>query len=107
MTAMSGRKRASPPRVARQPKGASVLTAPPPTRSRSEPLDSTDLRLIDLLALDGRANNRYLADQVGMTEATVASRIRSLVERRVLGITATFDWEAAGYNWSVYLPMNV
>jgi DNA-binding Lrp family transcriptional regulator len=86
---------------------APPAAAPPPVeiRRRGDALDDADRRLIELLMADGRSTNRALALEVGLTEATVGARIRNLVERRILGVTAVFDWEAAGYEWSVYLPM--
>lgn len=70
-------------------------------RDKSALLDAADRRLIELLAADGRAGNRWLAGEIGLTEATVASRIRRLADASVLGVTAVLDWEVAGYQWYV------
>jgi DNA-binding Lrp family transcriptional regulator len=70
-------------------------------------LDVADQRIIELLAADGRASNRFLAAEVGLTEATVAARLRRLVGQRVLGVTAVFDWEAAGYHWDLWLSVAI
>ena len=56
---------------------------------------------------DGRATNRALANEVRLTEATVAARIRSLQERRILGVTATFDWKRAGFTVGVWVALQV
>lgn len=71
------------------------------------PLDEADQRIIELLIADGRASNRLLAAEVDLTEATVATRLRRLVDQRVLGVTAIFDWEAAGYRWDLWLAVLV
>lgn len=77
-------------------------TAAPQARvDKSATLDAADLRLIELLTADGRASNRFLAGEVGLTEATVASRIRRLADSGVLTVTAVLDWEVAGYEWYV------
>ena len=40
-----------------------------------------------------------MVDITGLTEETVAARIRSMLERGIIGITAIFDWNVAGYHW--------
>ncbi len=65
--------------------------APSPPRTHVT-LDAADLRLIELLTENGRLSNRSLATEVGLMEATVATRLRSLSRNHVLGVTATFDW---------------
>lgn len=66
-------------------------------------LDAADLRIIDVLWENGRANNRSMTDRVGLTEETVAARIRQMIERDVLAVTVIFDWKAAGYNVELWL----
>ena len=70
-------------------------------------LDETDRKLIRLVAENGRLSNRALAGEVGLTEATIAARLRSLSERNVLGFTASLDWRAAGYHWDAWLEVTV
>lgn len=52
-------------------------------------------------------SNRALASEIGMTEATIAGRIRALTDRNVLGVTAMLDWRAAGYRWDAWLEVQV
>jgi Lrp/AsnC family transcriptional regulator for asnA, asnC and gidA len=66
-------------------------------RVRQE-LDVTDRRLCELLIEDPRASNRALGAAVGVTDETVAARLRRLREMNVLGTTVAVDWEAAGYH---------
>ncbi len=80
-----------------------------PSRSRRTRagLDDADVRLVELLSQDGRMSNRALAGEIGLTEATVAARIRSLFDRRIVGVTATLDWQAAGYRWDAWFEVEV
>lgn len=72
-----------------------------------ELLDETDRSMVEMLNADGRISNRDLAATVGLTEATVAARIRALVDKRILGITTVFDWEKAGYLVDVWVQVFV
>ena len=82
-------------------------TAAMPRVSRSAELDDTDRRILELLAADGRASNRFIAERVGLTDATVATRIRRLRDDGVVGVTAVFDWELAGFGWEAFLFVEV
>jgi DNA-binding Lrp family transcriptional regulator len=76
-------------------------------RRRGAHLDEADNRLIELLSENGRLSNRMLATEVGLTEVTVASRIRNLIDQRMLGVTAMFDWRSAGYVSDLWLAVSV
>lgn len=76
-------------------------------RSRPRALDDADRRLIELLMQDGRASTRALAREVGLTETTVASRIRRLAADDVLSVTAVLDREAAGWEWQAVARITV
>lgn len=54
---------------------------------------------------NGRLRARVLAQDIGVTEATIAARMRSLVARRLLGITAVIDWKMAGYDLDLWLSV--
>jgi Lrp/AsnC family transcriptional regulator for asnA, asnC and gidA len=73
--------------------------------AKSSQLDEADLRIIDALVLDGRANSRSMTSFTGLTEETIGSRIRSLVGRNIIAITAVFDWWAAGYHWDLFVAV--
>jgi DNA-binding Lrp family transcriptional regulator len=66
-------------------------------------LDNADLRIIDQLVRNGRTNSRAMVESTGLTEETVGTRIRNLVDRGIIDITAIFDWYAAGYHWDFWL----
>ena len=40
---------------------------------------------------------------MGLTEETVAARIRQMIDRGIIAITAIFDWQAAGYSVDLWL----
>jgi len=75
-------------------------------RRRPE-LDDADRQLIALLTASGRMSTRALAAEVDLTEPTVAARLRKLADLRILGVTATLDWAAAGYRWDAWLQVSV
>lgn len=81
------------------------------TRSRRRrgdgEIDEIDEKIIDLLVRDGRSANRAVALETGLAEATVASRIRQLTDRRVLGVTVVIDWQQAGYLADAWLQIHV
>lgn len=70
-------------------------------------LDHVDMQLIEMLRVDGRTSNRAMSAVVGLKEAAVAARLRSLIERRVLAVSALVDWEQAGYSWDLWLYLDV
>ena len=77
-----------------------------PLQARTS-LDDVDQMLLHLLTQDGRASNRSLAAEAGITEATVAARLRRLMDEGVLAITCVFDREAAGWHWYAHVAMRV
>lgn len=79
------------------------------TRSKSarESLDPADRRMIELLNENGRISNRDIATEVGLTEVTVAARIRTLIDKRILAVSTVFDWRAAGYHVDLWVWVSV
>ena len=68
-----------------------------PTVSSPIELDATDNAIIALLRGDGRLPYRAIARELGITEATVRSRVRRLEESNTMRVVAVTDIEAAGY----------
>jgi DNA-binding Lrp family transcriptional regulator len=66
-------------------------------RRRRQDLDAIDLQICERLIEDPRVSNRALAAAVGVTDETVAARIRRLRDDNVLTTTVAVDWDAAGY----------
>jgi DNA-binding Lrp family transcriptional regulator len=60
-------------------------------------LDDLDTTLVALLASDPRMSNVSLAKRAGVTDETVAARLRKLLQSGALAMTALVDWERAGY----------
>ena len=68
-------------------------------------LDATDSAIIALLRDDGRAAYRAIARELGITEATVRSRVRRLEDSNTMRVVAVTDIEAAGYG--LLLPIGL
>jgi DNA-binding Lrp family transcriptional regulator len=70
-------------------------------------IDAADVRIIEGLVADGRANVRSLSATTGLSEEAVAGRVRALVDRNIMRISAVLDWRAAGYRWDLFLSIAV
>jgi Lrp/AsnC family transcriptional regulator for asnA, asnC and gidA len=70
-------------------------------------LDATDERIIELLRSDGRMPYRAMAAEVGLTEATVRSRVRRLEESNAMRVVAVTDFQAAGYELMLAVGIQV
>ena len=51
-------------------------------------LDSVDQKLIQALQADGRQSNVELAKLLGLSESTVRKRIKALVSKNIIRLTA-------------------
>lgn len=60
-------------------------------------LDDIDRQLVEILRADPRASNRSMAEAVGITDETVAARLRRMLETGAMAMTVVIDWRAAGY----------
>lgn len=70
-------------------------------------LDATDNAIIALLRADGRLPYRAIARELGITEATVRSRVRRLEESDTMRVVAVTDIEAAGYGMLLAVGVQV
>ena len=61
-------------------------------------IDELDRKIIELLREDGRAPNKLLAAKLGVSETTIAIRIRSLRERKVMLVTLQRDFYSQGFD---------
>jgi DNA-binding Lrp family transcriptional regulator len=66
-------------------------------KRRRRHLDAIDRALCHLLVQDPRSSQRWLAEQVGVSDETVGARLRRLREDHVVATTVAVDWQAAGY----------
>jgi len=71
-------------------------------------LDSTDLAIIRELVKDGRASYRSIAKRLGISVATVASRVTALEREGVVkGYTALVDYEKLGYELTAIIELTI
>lgn len=77
-------------------------------RPRPADLDETDRRLLDALSADGRARARALGRELGLSESTVAARLRRLtVTGVVTGVHASIDAAALGRPLQVQIRLRL
>ena len=79
----------------------------PLSEPRPIELDDTDERIIELLREDGRIPYRAMAAELGLTEATVRSRVRRLEESNAMRVVAVTDFQAAGYELMLAVGIQV
>jgi DNA-binding Lrp family transcriptional regulator len=61
------------------------------------PIDETDRRILEILAVEARVPNNALAERVGIAPSTCLSRVRSLLQHGVIrGFYADIDPESLG-----------
>jgi Lrp/AsnC family transcriptional regulator, leucine-responsive regulatory protein len=61
-------------------------------------MDDLDRSIVDQLRVNGRANNQQIAERLGLTAATVSSRIRRMEEANRLWVVAVSDFSAHDYH---------
>ena len=69
-------------------------------------LDEIDLKLVDLLAKDGRAPNVELAKALGISESTVARRLKALIDGGWIKIAAILDPPKFGFMVTALIGVN-
>ena len=55
---------------------------------KKKPLDQLDCQMIELLQKDGRISNTDIAKKIGMSEATVRTRLNRLIQEEFIQIVA-------------------
>lgn len=70
-------------------------------------MDDLEGRIVDLLRRDPQTSNKAIATKVGVSETTVAARIRSLTDRKLIRVTVQRDIKALGDNMIVHLDIFV
>jgi Lrp/AsnC family leucine-responsive transcriptional regulator len=70
-------------------------------------VDGIDLAIVDELRTDGRATNQNIAVKLGLTAATVSTRIRRMEEANKLRVVAVSDFSAHGYNLLMEVAVEV
>ncbi len=71
-------------------------------------LDDLDLAIIRELIKDGRASYRSIAKKLGISVATVASRVMALEKSGIIkGYTALVDYEKLGYEITAIIELTI
>lgn len=60
--------------------------------------DATDHAIVDLLRENGRITNQQIAEALGLTAATVSTRIRRMEDANQLRVVAVSDFAAHGFD---------
>ena len=72
------------------------------------PLDDTDRRILDELAVDGRMSMRTLADRLHVSRANAYARVDRLQKSGVIrGFRADVDPVASGLTTTAYVTLNL
>jgi DNA-binding Lrp family transcriptional regulator len=75
--------------------------------AEAQRIDDLDRSIIAHLTRDASATNRALADAIGVTEQTIAARIRRLEEANLLRVVGLLDADAVGYGLFVIVGIQV
>lgn len=70
-------------------------------------IDDIDRAIVEELRKNGRATNQQIANLLGLTAATVSSRIRRMEDADKLRVVAVSDFAAHGYNVLMELAIEV
>ena len=70
-------------------------------------IDEIDKAIIAELREDGRATNQQIADKLGLTAATVSTRIKRMEDADKLRVVAVSDFSAHGYNVLMQIAVEV
>jgi len=67
--------------------------------------DALDFNIIGALQIDPLTTNKDMAGRFGVAEPTIANRIRSMTERRVIRVTVQRDLASLGFPVSAFLDI--
>jgi Lrp/AsnC family transcriptional regulator for asnA, asnC and gidA len=70
-------------------------------------MDDVDRAIVAHLRKNGRATNQQIANILGLTAATVSSRIRRMEDANALRVVAVSDFSAHGYNVLIEVAIEV
>jgi Lrp/AsnC family transcriptional regulator for asnA, asnC and gidA len=70
-------------------------------------IDELDQSIIAELRMDGRATNQQIANKLGLTAATVSTRIKRMEDADKLRVVAVSDFAAHGYNLLMQVAVEV
>jgi DNA-binding Lrp family transcriptional regulator len=69
---------------------------PPKTRRKNRPLDTIDRQILNWLKVEPRVTNKSLAQELSISEVTVAARIRAMENDHVMRVMAQRDFRSVG-----------
>lgn len=67
------------------------------TQTRKKPIDQTDCEMIRMLQKDGRVSNTDIAKHIGISEATVRTRLNRLIKEEYIQIVAVSNPMKLGF----------
>lgn len=70
-------------------------------------VDDIDQSIIKELRADGRATNQQIATKLGLTAATVSTRIKRMEDANMLRVVAVSDFSAHGFNLLLQVAVEV
>ena len=70
-------------------------------------MDETDRSIVGILETSGRASNATIARRVGVSEGTVRRRLKHLIEKKAITITAIPDPKWMGYDSEALIGVQV
>lgn len=76
-------------------------------RISSATIDNVDQGIIDILTANGRATNQEIAASLGITPATVATRLSRMEEQKLMRVVTVTDFSAFGYNVLIAVGIRV
>lgn len=68
-------------------------------------IDNIDRHIIALMQRDARVTNKLIAAETGVSESTVANRLKRLTERKIVRVTIEEDAKYLGY--PLYVLANI
>lgn len=69
--------------------------------------DELNQKIVALLQDDPSISNKELGDRIGVSEVTIAARIRGMEEANILRVMMQRDFRSLGYNLSALIDINV
>jgi len=76
-------------------------------KKKTNSLDDTDYKIIDLLQIDGRMANTVIAKKLGISESTVRSRLARLIGEDIVQIVAVSNPFKLGYETTGIFKLKV
>ena len=80
---------------------------PTTRRTKGVALDDIDLRIIEVLQRDGRAQSTVIGEELGLTGNLVANRIRAMDAGGLMRVVALSDFRVHGYRLLARIRLQV